>query len=79
MYLQQDLILFSRASFIALSVDHPLSKNFNKQTEFQSFKEKCNKTGTTEEALLTLKNWVSTLKFLLNIHLLKIKKYPFFC
>ena len=28
-----------------------LKGDFNKQTEFQSFKEKCNKTGTTEEAL----------------------------
>ena len=39
------------ASFIALSVDHPLSKNFKEIDEFKKFKEECNKTGTTEEAL----------------------------
>ena len=39
------------ATFIALSVDHPLSKNFNKNEEFKKFKIECNKSGTTEEAL----------------------------
>ena len=39
------------ASFLALSVDHPLCKNFLKDAKFQKFKEECNKTGTTEEAL----------------------------
>jgi leucyl-tRNA synthetase len=39
------------ASFIALSVDHQLNKNFITSKEFQKFKEACNKTGTTEEAL----------------------------
>ena len=39
------------ASFIALSVDHPLSKNFTKDLKFNNFKKDCNKTGTTEEAL----------------------------
>jgi leucyl-tRNA synthetase len=39
------------ASFIALSVDHPFSKKFEKDTEFIKFKEKCLKAGTTEEAL----------------------------
>ena len=39
------------ASFIALSVDHPISKNFEKKKDFLSFKSDCLKTGTTEEAL----------------------------
>jgi len=39
------------ASFIALSVDHPLSKKFINVSSFRKFKEECNKTGTTEEAL----------------------------
>ena len=39
------------ASFIALSVDHPLNKNFIKSSQFKKFKQECNKTGTTEEAL----------------------------
>jgi leucyl-tRNA synthetase len=39
------------ASFIALSVDHPIAKNYEKEKDFQSFKSKCSKMGTTEEAL----------------------------
>ena len=39
------------ASFLALSNDHPLSKHFEANNDFQSFKKECNKTGTTEEAL----------------------------
>tara|TARA_B100000686_G_scaffold341001_1_gene417640 strand:+ start:4144 stop:6681 length:2538 start_codon:yes stop_codon:yes gene_type:complete len=39
------------ASFIALSVDHPISKNFEKNKDFISFKLECSKMGTTEEAL----------------------------
>ena len=39
------------ASFIALSCDHDLSKKFINDKKFLKFKEECNKTGTTEEAL----------------------------
>ena len=39
------------ASFIALSADHPFSSKFSKDENFKKFKEKCDKTGTTEEAL----------------------------
>ena len=38
-------------SFLALSVDHPLSKHFEKNPEFQNFKDECSKTGTTEESI----------------------------
>ena len=39
------------ASFIALSVDHPLNANYKNDKSFIKFREDCNKTGTTEEAL----------------------------
>ena len=39
------------ATFLALSADHQLSKKFIKNFEFKKFKEECDKTGTTEEAL----------------------------
>ena len=38
-------------SFLALSIDHPISKLFEKDPNFLDFKKKCSKTGTTEEAL----------------------------
>ena len=38
-------------SFLALSPDHPLSKFYENDNKFQEFKEKCSKTGTTEESL----------------------------
>ncbi len=39
------------ASFIAISVDHPLTKDMENDNNFIKFKEECNKIGTTEEAL----------------------------
>ena len=38
-------------SFLALSVDHPLSKYFDKDPKFLEFKHECSKTGTTEESI----------------------------
>ncbi len=38
-------------SFLALSVDHPLSKYYEKNEDFQRFKKECSKTGTTEESI----------------------------
>ena len=38
-------------SFLALSVDHEISKFYLKNKEFLKFKEECSKTGTTEEAI----------------------------
>ena len=38
-------------SFLALSVDHPLSKFYEKDEKFSKFKDECSKTGTTEESI----------------------------
>ena len=38
-------------SFLALSVDHPLSKFYEQDEEFIKFKKKCSETGTTEESI----------------------------
>ena len=38
-------------SFLALSVDHEVSKFYKDNKEFIKFKEECSKTGTTEEAI----------------------------
>ena len=38
-------------SFLALSIDHEISKYFSDNKDFLRFKEECSKTGTTEEAV----------------------------
>ena len=38
-------------SFLALSVDHPVSKYYENDESFQKFKKECAKTGTTEESI----------------------------
>ncbi len=38
-------------SFLAVSVDHPLSKFYENDKKFITFKEECSKTGTTEESI----------------------------
>ena len=38
-------------SFLALSVDHPISKYYENDEEFLKFKKECSATGTTEESI----------------------------
>ena len=38
-------------SFLALSIDHPISKYFEKDEKFILFKKNCSQTGTTEESI----------------------------
>ena len=38
-------------SFLAVSVDHPISKFYEKDPNFKKFKLACSKTGTTEESI----------------------------
>ena len=38
-------------SFLALSMDHEISKFYKDSVEFLKFREECSKTGTTEEAI----------------------------
>ena len=38
-------------SFLAVSVDHPLSKFYENDEKFKKFKKQCSTTGTTEESI----------------------------
>jgi len=38
-------------SFLAISVDHPIAKFYEKNKQFLKFKEECSKAGTTEESI----------------------------
>jgi len=62
------------ASFIALSIDHPISKKFENNKDFNKFKLECSKSGTTEEALAVAeKIGFSTNLFVLHPFKKKIK------
>jgi leucyl-tRNA synthetase len=66
------------ASFLAVSIDHPVSSQFEKDNKFIVFKEDCLKVGTTEEALaLADKNGYNTGLFAQH-PFIKDKKIPIF-
>ena len=66
------------ASFIALSVDHPLSKNFTNSNDFKIFKKDCDKTGTTEEALANAEKLGFDTQFFADHPFLPGKKIPIY-
>jgi leucyl-tRNA synthetase len=66
------------ASFIALSVDHPLSKNFTNSNDFKIFKKDCDKTGTTEEALANAEKLGFDTKLFADHPFLPGKKIPIY-
>jgi len=66
------------ASFLAVSIDHPICQQFQKDKKFIVFKEECLKVGTTEEALaIAEKNGYHTNLFA-NHPFIKNKKIPIF-
>ena len=66
------------ASFIALSVDHPLSENFKNNDQFLKFKKECDKTGTTEEALANAEKVGFKTNFYVKHPFIKNKKIPIY-
>ena len=64
------------ATFIALSSEHALSKLFIDNDDFKKFKEQCNKTGTTEEALANAEKLGFNTKLFVNHPFIKNKKIP---
>ena len=66
------------ATFLAISVDHPVCNQFEKENNFIKFKKECLKVGTTEEALAVAeKNGYNTGLFA-NHPFAKDKKIPIF-
>jgi leucyl-tRNA synthetase len=66
------------ASFIALSADHPLNKNFQNLEKFKKFKQDCNKTGTTEEAVANAEKLGFNTNLFVKHPFIKNKKIPVF-
>ena len=66
------------ASFLAVSIDHPICAQFEKANNFIKFKNECLKVGTTEEALaMAEKNGYNT-NLLASHPFIKDKKIPIF-
>ena len=66
------------ASFIAISTDHEICKDFNDQTDFKTFQKECSKIGTTEEALANAEKLGFDTKLFAEHPFIKGKKLPIF-
>ena len=66
------------ASFIAISVDHAISKKFENDLNFKSFKEQCSKIGTTEEAMANADKYGYDTKLFATHPFIKNKKLPIY-
>jgi leucyl-tRNA synthetase len=64
------------ASFIAISVDHKICANLNKNSDFKKFKQLCSKIGTTEEALANAEKLGFDTKLYAEHPFIKNKKLP---
>ena len=66
------------ASFLALSVDHPLTSSFETDNNFIKFKKRCDKFGTTEEALAVAEKLGYETGVFVEHPFVKNKKIPVF-
>ena len=66
------------ATFLAVSVDHPLCKNLEKQKDFIEFKKKSSQVGTTEEAIANAEKIGFDTKLKAIHPFIKNKKIPIF-
>ena len=64
------------ATFLAISVDHPLCKSFKSSKNFLEFKKKCSQVGTTEEAIANAEKIGLKTDFLAQHPFIKGKKIP---
>ena len=66
------------ASFLAVSIDHPICLQFEDNKEFKLFKKDCLKVGTTEEALAIAEKKGFDTKLFAHHPFIKNKKIPIF-
>ena len=64
------------ASFLAVSVDHPICSDFFNNKDYIKFKNECLKVGTTEEALANAEKIGFDTKLLVNHPFIKNKRLP---
>ena len=65
-------------SFLALSIDHPVSKLYENDNDFKKFKDECSKTGTTEESIAQGEKIGFKTKLIATSPFEKDKKVPVF-
>jgi leucyl-tRNA synthetase len=66
------------ASFLAISIDHPLCKKLELKKDFLAFKKECLTAGTTEEALALAEKKGYQTNFFVQHPFIKNKKLPIF-
>jgi leucyl-tRNA synthetase len=66
------------ASFLAVSVDHPICKKFSNNNLYNKFKDECLKVGTTEEALANTEKIGFDTKLKVSHPFIKGKTLPVF-
>jgi len=66
------------ATFIALSAEHELSREFKDDKNFINFKKECNKSGTTEEALSSAEKVGFKTDFFVHHPFISGKKLPIY-
>ncbi len=66
------------ASFLAVSVDHPICEKFLNDTKYNKFKNDCLKVGTTEEALANAEKIGFDTKLFAAHPFIKNKKLPIY-
>ena len=64
------------ATFIAISSDHEICKNFKSQSDFKKFQQDCSKIGTTEEALANAEKIGFNTKLFADHPFIENKKLP---
>ena len=64
------------ATFLAISVDHPLCENLKSSEDFIKFKKKCSQVGTTEEAIANAEKIGFKTSLMAQHPFIKQKKIP---
>ncbi len=66
------------ATFLAISVDHPICEGFKNTKDFEKFKKNCSQVGTTEEAIANAEKIGFKTNMMADHPFIKEKKIPIY-
>ena len=66
------------ATFLAISVDHPICESFKNTKDFEKFKKNCSQVGTTEEAIANAEKIGFKTNMMADHPFIKEKKIPIY-